>query len=339
MHRKRRFLREQAIGPGSLKRVIIVKCQVKSEGLGSSNWEQISADGDIFHPGPPGQSETAGISQIPSLICLLPERSLSAHCFPFKICFFFLFFFPPLIFLFTAAPCRKSGPFYQRIKHSASETHSSRVNPIHFQDHFYLRLSAADPAGTCAHCIFQPQPSRQAGGLPVVFCRVLKARLYPLMHFLLQGLPVYVCYHFLHKEKRGNEANPRVLWKINLSLCIVWLSLLPLCNANERVHKTQRHSEQKGKQRSQAGTSSNCVYVCSPCVSPHAHPHAHTVCKSAIGGTSLSSHVNLCLCLENCVVPLLWASKCAHFPIPEAISGDARTLVFWRSCYKGGVKM
>lgn len=150
-HRKRRFLREQAIGPGSFERVIIVKCQVNSEGLSSSNWEQISADGDIFNTGLPGQSETAGISQIPSLICLLTERSVSAHCFSFKMCFFF-----PLIFffLFMAAVCRKSGPFYQRIKHSASKTHFLRVNFIHFQDHFYLFLSAEDTVGTCTHCIF-----------------------------------------------------------------------------------------------------------------------------------------------------------------------------------------
>lgn len=148
-HRKRRFLREQAIGPGSFERVIIVKCQVNSEGLRSSNWEQISADGDIFNTGPPGQSETAGISQIPSLICLLTERSVSAHCFSFKMCFP-----PPPIFLFMAAVCRKSGPFYQRIKHSASKTHFLRVNFIHFQDHFYLFLSAEDRVGTCPHCIF-----------------------------------------------------------------------------------------------------------------------------------------------------------------------------------------
>lgn len=92
-HRKRRFLREQAIGPGSFERVIIVKCQVNSEGLSSSNWEQISADGDIFNTGLPGQSETAGISQIPSLICLLTERSVSAHCFSFKMCFSPHFFY------------------------------------------------------------------------------------------------------------------------------------------------------------------------------------------------------------------------------------------------------
>lgn len=91
--KKERFLSEQAIGPGSFERVIIVKCQVNSEGLGSSNWEQISPDGDIFNTELSGQSEAAGINQIPSLICLLRERSVSAHCFSFKICFF-----PPLLF-------------------------------------------------------------------------------------------------------------------------------------------------------------------------------------------------------------------------------------------------
>lgn len=35
--KKERFLREQEIGPGSSERVIIVKCQVNSEGLSSSN--------------------------------------------------------------------------------------------------------------------------------------------------------------------------------------------------------------------------------------------------------------------------------------------------------------
>lgn len=90
--KKERFLREQEIGLGSSKRVIIVKCQVNSEGLDSSNWEQISPDGDIFNTVLSDQSATAGISQIPSLICLLTERSVSAHCFPFKMCFFFPFF-------------------------------------------------------------------------------------------------------------------------------------------------------------------------------------------------------------------------------------------------------
>lgn len=91
--KKERFLREQEIGLGSSERVIIVKCQVNSEGLSSSNWEQISPDGDIFNTVLSDQSATAGINQIPSLICLLTERSVSAHCFPFKMCLSFLFFF------------------------------------------------------------------------------------------------------------------------------------------------------------------------------------------------------------------------------------------------------
>ena len=148
--KKKGFLGEQEVGPGSFERVIIVKCQVNSEGLSSSNWEQISPDGDIFNTGLSGQSETAGISQIPSLICLLTERSVSAHCFSFKMCFF----------LFMAAVCRKSGPFYQWIKYSTSKTHFLRVNFIHFQDHFYLFLSAEDILGVCTQRIFYPQPSR-----------------------------------------------------------------------------------------------------------------------------------------------------------------------------------
>lgn len=108
--KKERFLRKQEIGPGSSERVIIVKCQVNSEGLSSSNWEQISPDGDIFNTVLSDQSATAGINQIPSLICLLTERSVSAHCFPFKMCFSSP---PPSFFLFVVAICRKSGSFYQ----------------------------------------------------------------------------------------------------------------------------------------------------------------------------------------------------------------------------------
>lgn len=99
-YKKKRFLSEQAIGPGSFERVIIVKCQVNSEGLGSSNWEQISPDGDIFNTVLSGQSEAAGINQIPSLICLLTERSVSAHCFSFKMCFFPFPFLPLSLSLF-----------------------------------------------------------------------------------------------------------------------------------------------------------------------------------------------------------------------------------------------
>lgn len=100
--KKKRFLSEQAIGPGSFERVIIVKCQVNSEGLGSSNWEQISPDGDIFNTVLSGQSEAAGINQIPSLICLLRERSVSAHCFSFKICFFSPFLFSLSFFIYSS---------------------------------------------------------------------------------------------------------------------------------------------------------------------------------------------------------------------------------------------
>lgn len=96
--KKERFLREQEIGLGSSERVIIVKCQVNSEGLSSSNWEQISPDGDIFNTVLSDQSATDGINQIPSLICLLTERSVSAHCFPFKMCLSFLLFFFPFFF-------------------------------------------------------------------------------------------------------------------------------------------------------------------------------------------------------------------------------------------------
>lgn len=99
-YKKKRFLSEQAIGPRSFERVIIVKCQVNSEGLGSSNWEQISPDGDIFNTVLSGQSEAAGINQIPSLICLLTERSVSAHCFSFKMCFFPFPFLPLSLSLF-----------------------------------------------------------------------------------------------------------------------------------------------------------------------------------------------------------------------------------------------
>lgn len=156
--KRERFLSEQAIGPGSFERVIIVKCQVNSEGLGSSNWEQISPDGDIFNTVLSGQSEAAGINQIPSLICLLRERSVSAHCFSFKICFFPLSFSLSL-FLFIAVLCRKSGPFYQRIKYSTSKIQFVRVNFIHFQEHFYLVLSAEDIQGTRPRSVFYPQPS------------------------------------------------------------------------------------------------------------------------------------------------------------------------------------
>lgn len=156
--KRERFLSEQAIGPGSFERVIIVKCQVNSEGLGSSNWEQISPDGDIFNTVLSGQSEAAGINQIPSLICLLRERSVSAHCFSFKICFF-PFSFSLSLFLFIAVLCRKSGPFYQRIKYSTSKIQFVRVNFIHFQDHFYLVLSAEDIQGTRPRSVFYPQPS------------------------------------------------------------------------------------------------------------------------------------------------------------------------------------